>query len=304
MIVSDLVPAQLAGLLRRGELQLRLGPFVARMRSDVSALATDIAAMYGDFTICPPSAFADFHVEVARDHGLRRWIKPMIRFYFDGEPSFVPLPAGQAFAMLEWGLNWCVAAHCHQYLIIHAAVIERHGRALVLPAPPGSGKSTLCAGLVTRGWRLLTDELALYDMQTGLIHGMARPINLKNQSIAVIQDFSPGTAMTDPIPDTTKGTVALMRPPTESVRRMNEPARPACIVLPTYRAGSPPSLTQHSRAQTFLLMADQSFNFNIHGERGFDAMATLIDRSACFQYTYSHLADAERTFDDLWSTPA
>jgi predicted ATPase len=30
---------------------------------------------------------------------------------------------------------------------------------VILPAPPGSGKSTLCAALVTRGWRLLSDEL-------------------------------------------------------------------------------------------------------------------------------------------------
>jgi predicted ATPase len=33
-------------------------------------------------------------------------------------------------------------------------VVERDGHALILPAMPGSGKSTLTAALVQRGWRL------------------------------------------------------------------------------------------------------------------------------------------------------
>ena len=65
---------------------------------------------------------------------------------------------------------------------------------MLLPAPPGAGKSTLCAGLVHRGWRLLSDELALVDMETGLVRGMARPVNLKNKSIEVIRDFAPEIA--------------------------------------------------------------------------------------------------------------
>ncbi|MGI4848225.1 MAG: HprK-related kinase A, partial [Janthinobacterium lividum] len=145
MKVAELAPAALAGLLARGELLLDIQPFVARIRSDVPSLAGNIALTYGEFELRSPDQFADFHIEVSLEPGLRRWFKPMARFYYDGKPAFLPLPAGQAFPMVEWGLNWCVAAHAHQFLIIHAAVLERDGLALVMPAPPGSGKSTLCA---------------------------------------------------------------------------------------------------------------------------------------------------------------
>ena len=185
--ISELTTAQLQSLLQRGDLVLKLGPLVARIKTNVPNLARDIALMYADFESCSNDTFADFHVEVAYEKGLRRWLKPQVRFFFDGRPSFIPLPSAQAFAMLEWGLNWCIAAHCHQYLIIHAAVIEKGGKAAVMPAPPGSGKSTLSTGLVMRGWRLLSDELALYDIETGLIYGMSRPINLKNKSILFIE---------------------------------------------------------------------------------------------------------------------
>jgi len=297
--VADLAPAELSRALHRGDFRLQLGPLVATMKTDVPSLVRDIGLMYAEFPLCEEVGFSDFHVEVAYEKGLRQWAKPRVRFFFDGQPSFIPLPSDQALAMLEWGMNWCVAAHCHQYLIIHAAVLERGGMAAILPAPPGSGKSTLCAALVLRGWRLLSDELALYDLADGALQGMARPINLKNQSIDVIQQFSPLAILSPRIPDTTKGTVALVRPPVDSVINARQPARPGWIVLPQYVPESQPRLTSHSKARTFMLMAEQSFNYDILGECGFDALGTLVDQSQCYRFTYSQLDDAIRTFEDL-----
>ena len=276
-----------------------MSPFVARVTTNMSSLVNDIALMYADFDVCPAGTFADFHVQVMRDAGVRRWIKPLARFSFDGQPSFTGLPVAQSMAMLEWGLNWCVAAHSHQYLVVHAAVIEKNGKAAVLPAPPGSGKSTLCAGLVIKGWRLLSDELALYDLETGLIYGMARPVSLKNQSINVIKDLAPDATMTARVPNTTKGTIALLQPPLSSVLRVFEPVKASWIVLPKYVADSPPVLTPYSRARTFMLIAEQSFNYETLGSEGFDAVGTLVSGCQCYQFSYSSLVDAARTFDQL-----
>lgn len=300
MKISSIPLAELSGRLRRGELFLALTPYVVKIRSDIPLIARDIAAMYADFDVLPNDVFADFHVEVLREGGPRFWVRPQARFFFDGRPSFIPLPLHQAFAMLEWGLNWCVAAHSHQFLIVHAAVIEKNGFAALLPAPPGSGKSTLCAGLISRGWRLLSDELGLYDMESGLIHGMSRPVNLKNVSIEVIQRFAPESIFTPPVDDTTKGRVALMRPPKESVMRVAEPAQPRWIVLPNYVPKASPSMEPYSRAHTFMLLAQQSFNYELHGLKGFEAIGQLIDRCNCLQFTYSDLADAEPAFDTLF----
>ncbi len=299
MKVAELSAADLRRRLRDGDLLLQLPPFIVRLRSDVACAARDIASMYGEFDVASSDVFADFHIEVAHEPGLRRWFRPQARFHFDGQPAFAPLPANQAFPMIEWGLNWCVAAHAHQFLTIHAAVVEKGGRAAVLPAPPGSGKSTLCAGLVQRGWRLLSDELALVDMESGLVRGMARPVNLKNESIDVLHQFAPATVMTPPVPDTLKGTVSLMRPPSDSVRRVREPAVPAWVVLPRYVRGNASVLEPDSRARAFLLIAEQSFNYDIHGLRGFEAVSALMDRCECLRFTYGDLGDAVRVFDAL-----
>jgi HprK-related kinase A len=299
LIVSEATPFELQKRLQNGDLLLRIGPFIARIQSDIKDLAGGIALLYKDFELCPAHEFSDFHVQVLRASGFRKWIKPLVRFYFDGQPSFVPLPASQAFAMLEWGLNWCVASNCHQYLVIHAALIERHGRVALLPAPPGSGKSTLCAGLVLSGWRLLSDELALYELKTGNLTGMARPINLKNNSIPVIQAFAPDVVMTAPMRATTKGTVALVRPPTGSVARMHEPVRVDWVILPKYVAGAEAKLSQYEKSRTFMLMAEQSFNYDLLGVTAFKALAHLVTQSECYEFEYSRLADAVQVFDSL-----
>lgn len=299
MKIRDLAPGDLRRLLARGELVVKVPPFVARLHSDLDRVAEDLALLYADFELGSTEDFADFHLEVLREGGLRRWVKPMARFFADGEPAFSALPAEQGFHMVEWGLNWAVSTMAHPYLSYHAAVLERDGRALVMPAPPGSGKSTLTAALAHSGWRLMSDEITLYELNSRQVRGMGRPVNLKNVSIDLIRQFAPQAQLTRPVPDTTKGTLALMKAPPESVARVMEPARPAWIMTPQYRAGAAPTLHELPKARMLLLLAEQAFNYDLHGRNGFEATADLVDGCACLEFEYSSLPEAVAYLDQL-----
>jgi len=299
MIVDDLTSRALASRLTGEGLRLRTGPVVNCIQSRLARVAEGIRLHYADYPIEEPGGFADFHVSVVPPHGLRRWAKPQVHFQFDGGRAFLPLPADQAFPMLEWGLNWCVSGHCHQYLIVHAAVVERAGHALLLPGPPGSGKSTVCAGLILRGWRLLSDELALLDFGTRCVVPLPRPVSLKNASIEVIRRFSSEAVLGAPVHDTVKGSVAHMRPPAASVRRASETARPRWIVLPRYEAGAAAELAPLSKARAFMYLADQAFNYDVHGRRGFDFLADIVSACDCSELDYGNLEEAIALLDRL-----
>ena len=280
---------------------MRVGPIVAEVRSRFEAVAAAIALLYARHEVAARD-FADFHVAVEAPLGARRWIRPQALFRFEGNPPFKPLAASQAFPLLEWGLNWCVSAHCHQYVVVHAAVVERHGRAAILPAPPGSGKSTLCAALAARGWRLLSDELTLIDVANGRIAPLPRPISLKNEAIEVIGRFWPGVPMSPVVHDTLKGSVVHVQPPAESVLRSRETASPGWIVLPRYRAGAPTALEPLGRSTAFMQLVDSSFNYSMHGRAGFELLANVVAASDCFRFSYGGALDeAVRTFDALAS---
>ncbi|MFZ6645801.1 HprK-related kinase A [Undibacterium sp. TJN25] len=297
MIVSSLKTSELQTRLKAG-LFLRIGPVVMAIQSTVPSVLEGIRLVYADYPLASEE-FADFHVSLNPPAGIRRWLKPQAMFELDGVSPFKPLPYNQAFPMLEWGMNWCISTHMHGYLMIHAAVMERDGYAAILPAPPGSGKSTLCATLVHKGWRLLSDELTLIRLSDGQIIPLPRPVSLKNASIDIVRQYIPGAVLSPKVDDTLKGTVSLMKPPGDSLARIDETVKPAWIVFPKYQAGSSTQLAPISQSRAFMRVADNAFNYSLLGARGFEALAGVIDKSTAFDFTYSSLDEAIDTFATL-----
>jgi len=298
MKLGDLSLAQLRQRLADNDLALRTGPFVTRIQSPILQVAEGLLRLYAEFPL-DTGEFRDFHVRVGPPSGLRRWLRPQINFWYDDHSPFKPLPANHAFALLEWGLNWCVAGHAHHYLMLHAAVLEKNGRAVVLPGDPGAGKSTLTAALMLSGWRLLSDEITLVDRDDGLLVGLARPVSLKNASIDIIQRAFPDAVIGAPAYDTHKGTVAHLKPSADSVARVGEKARPAWVVFPRWREGSTARLSPHSRADALLHTASHAFNYSLLGGLGFELNAALMDACTCHDFEYSNLDDALRVFAEL-----
>ena len=289
--IRDLSSRELRDRLEDGKLLLATGDYVSRIRSGIDAIAVGVEAMYADYDVVDESCFADFHVELKGPRSLRRWIRGQVLFYCDGKSPFKPLPLAQAFPMLEWGLNWCVSSHSHERLVVHAAGMERFGRAMLLPGSPGSGKSTLVAAMVLADqWRLLSDELVRIDPQTTLVHPLPRPISLKNQSIDVIRLRAPDAVISPIVRDTLKGTVAHVRAPRGSVELADKPATPTWIVFPRYRRDASLELRRVPKGDAFMRLAQNSMNYGILGERGFELLGTVVEGCECYECQYSDLA--------------
>lgn len=299
LTVAQLPRGQLSERLAGAGLYLQTGAFVTRLQSTIPSVVRGVGQMYWDYPLGPDDGYADFHLRMVRPANWRRWLLPQVQLLADGLAPFKPLPLAQAFPMFEWGLNWCISSRAHSYLVLHAAVVEKHGRAAILPAPPGSGKSTLCAALVHHGWRLLSDELTLVSLDDGLIVPMPRPISLKNGSIELMRAVLPTALFSRSVRDTAKGTVAHLRAPADSIKRLAELARPAWIVFPRYEAGATAELRSVAKARAHMRTAENAFNYSVLCARGFEALADLVDRSDCYDFCYSSLGDALATFERL-----
>lgn len=299
MILASLTDASLRQRLAEGDLVVRAGPFGYRIKSTLPPIADGLRVLYADYPLADPASFADFSLVMEPGAGIHRWWRPQVRFSTDGFYPFEPLPQSHAYPQLEWAMNWCVSTRAHQYLMLHAAVVERNGFAAVLAAPPGSGKSTLCAGLVHRGWRLLSDEIALVSLDGASITPAVRPISLKNKSIEVIGAFVPGAVFSRTTHGTSKGSVTHMKIPVSALDRMGETAVPRWVIFPKYVADAPAELVQRPRGHSVLELGSNSFNYTLLGLTGFEALTALVRASDCYQFSYGRLDDAVALFDRL-----
>lgn len=280
-------------------ISLTTGQFRYRIQSRLPHVAKSLSALYGDFPFERDDGVRNFHVAVRQVRGLRQLYKPQVNFWVDGITPFKPLPLDHAFALLEWGMNWCIASQCHHYLLLHAAVVERNQQCVILPGDPGAGKSTLTAALCLSGWRLLSDEIAVLDRDDGMVVPLARPISLKNRSIDIVRQFAPAALIGEAANDTHKGTVAHLQPPLGSVQRMREKARATHIVFPRWWPGAQTSLIRRSKADAFMHVANHAFNYSILGRLGFDLAAELVEACECSDFEYSDIDDALAAFAEL-----
>ena len=286
--------------LRRGGLTLDVGLATVRVRSDVSMLARQLQTVYRHFPFVVNGSWADLHVDLMRPRGLRRWVRPQVRFRCDSQQPFEPFPADTALPLMEWGANWLIGRRMNDMLLLHAGVVERDGLALVLPAMPGSGKSTLTAALSLSGWRLLSDEFGAFDLAQNHFRPVLKPVALKNDSIGVIRRFAPGAALGPEFPKTRKGTVAHLAAGPDAVAKVHEGARPGAIVLPRWEAGSPTRWEPLPERVVFSALAFNAFNYAVAGAEGFTAVVQLLRACPAWSLVYSDLADAIRTIAGCW----
>lgn len=290
--VGELSLASFSSILGGEGLGVRIGPFDLLIRGTAAGLAEPMHDLYRDYPILPGPRV--FHAHVTVRDGWRLLPRPRrcVRFLVDGRAPHEDMPRGQALPVLEWGINLVIALRYHCYLMLHAAVLERRGRALVLPASPGHGKTTLCAALAHRGWRLLSDEFGLVRPGTVDLVPVPRPMPLKNESIGIIRDFADGAGFGPTIPDTRKGTIAHLRPPRDSVVRAQECAPVGWLVFPRWLDAAPLALDRLSQHQAFMELATNAFNYEMLGEQGFDTVHGIVDAADAYRLVYSDLEHA------------
>lgn len=278
---------------------VRIGPFAAKLRSDADELNPALFRLYRHYPLLPEDEVLSFHARLERRRGWLPRSRRRVRFSVDGRVPHEDMPASQALAVFEWGINLVIAMRAHHLLMLHAAVLERGGRALLLPAEPGFGKTTLCAALAHRGWRLFSDEFGLVSPTGGELLPVPRPMSLKNESIKIIRQFAPDAEIGDVIPNTRKGDVAHVCPPADSVRRMDDAAPAGLIVFPRWQAGAACRVERAGEFEAFMRLATNAFNYELLGETAFHSVSSLVGAARSYRLTYSNLDDAIAAIDEI-----
>jgi HprK-related kinase A len=286
----------------RHSYKLQVGPAGFRVGSDWAAPVAALARLYSGY---PVPAFCDFTVRLEAERPWRRLIRPSVAIRGDFTlPDAVPMALAHGLLAAEMGMNLQMALGWRRHLLLHAATVERAGRALILTGLSGSGKSTLAAWLGERGWRLLGDEFALLDLADGRLHPFPRAVSLKNEAIAVMEALAPAERFGPVLEGTPKGRIRHLRPRDEAIARMGEPARPVLILFPRFGRDLAAAARPVGPAEVFVRLTQASTNYTQLGETGFRALTTLVKTVPAVALDYAGAEAAEAQIEALWSHAA
>lgn len=278
-------------------IQVRIGPATFRIGSDWRAPIAELQALYAAY---PQGEAADFTVRLEAARPWRRHLRPQVAIRGDWTlPEALPLPLSHGLLAAEMGMNLQMAFGQRRYLLLHAAAVEKDGRALVMTGESGAGKSTLAALLGARGWRLMGDEFALVDPATGLVHAFPRLVSLKNESVGVVAAAAPAARWGPWLRGTPKGDIRHLVPDAVAVAAMDETATPALILFP--RFGPPAEALPVGRSEVFMRLTQASTNYVALGERGFDALVRLVRETAAVALDYPDAEAALAGVERLWA---
>ncbi len=282
----------------RHRFAVRVGPVGFRVGSDWRAPVAVLEALYADYPK-PHDGVADFTVRLSASRPWRRWLRPSVTIGGDYVlPEAAPLPLAQGLLAAEMAMNLQMALGQRRYLLLHAATVERDGRAVILTGLSGAGKSTLSALLAAAGWRLLGDEFALVEPATGLLHPFPRPISLKNDAVSAVAAATPAARFGPWLRDTPKGGIRHLVPDAASLAAMDTPARPVAILFPRY--GFEAAERAVSPSEVFVRLTQASTNYVAMGEAGFDALARLATEIPATAIDYPDAATALAQVERLW----
>jgi len=256
------------------QLHIRIGPAGFRIGSTWRGPIAQLRRLYHGYPE-PWDDIASHSAWIGPTHILRRWIRPQVAIGGDHQlMDTLPLPLRHGLLAAEMSMNLQIALGERRLLLLHAAAVERDGKALILTGESGSGKSTLAALLGEHGWRFLADEFVLIDPERFTLHPFPRAISLKNSAIPELEKLVDRRRFGPLLKATPKGDLRHLRPSDEAIARMDDTAIPALILFP--RFGAAPEATGIGKAELFMRLTQGSTNYIPLGERGYQAMTRLI----------------------------
>ena len=171
-----------------------------------------------------------------------------------------------------WDIHQLVPKAARDFVNLHAGGLVRDGGALLLPASPDVGKSTLTVALMRSGFDYLSDEVGAIDPITGHAYPFPKRVSLDHDAVR----FFPGLEgrLGDREGLTGRLAARFVRPE-DAGSRVGGPAPIRWLVFPTADREGPPRLEPMARAEAVERMAENCFNLYRYGERGVILLARV-----------------------------
>ncbi|MHC4100250.1 MAG: hypothetical protein ACYSW1_05115 [Planctomycetota bacterium] len=258
-----------------------IGELEVVVRSDLREVLDDFAALYPQRRPAVPAAATTIHMDVKQDRrtplGAKRYA-----VHGDGEKLHQDLRPDEVLPHLEWGISWRIVARCDEYLQVHAASMAHGDKGIVLAGNSGTGKSTLAAALLARGWKYFCDEFALIDPETLRLHPFPKAVCVKAGAFDMIKGLGLRLAQNRHYIKALKGKVGYISPSDLGPATVAEPCPVRYVIFPKYTGQGEARLYPLPRARAAFALMQCTLNRDVFTQEAVSITGRLVRGADCF----------------------
>lgn len=220
----------------------------------------------------------------------------------DGETRFTSRNPNQALGAVVTSVTRIALDGDTERLHLHAAALSKGGRGVLLSASSGTGKTTLAAKLVTRGWAYGSDESVALGLGDTTVSTFPKPLMIKRGATGPVQELAAVRVALDPLDDEI-WTVPASALGAEIVHTIH----PACLVVLTPGQGRPGVGPSQPAAihpvDAVVAMMQQTMDPRRFGPRAVELLAAIAAGSRCVEMQVGPLDAAADSLEQLLSDP-
>lgn len=162
-----------------------------------------------------------------------------------------------------------------EYAQVHAAVVERGGRAIVVAGGPDSGKTSLACAFGLAGWGVMSDEVALAEADRRHVRSFPRMMFVEDETARRLPPLETHPRRRIPV----EGGTATVRPVSPAALGSGPRARATIAALVFLDRRGPARCVRLSERHAMELLLPLSFNAANRPQRTLDLCVGMV-RSA------------------------
>ena len=268
----------------------RIGTVALSIESSFPEMWADCDRFYGHYR-CGSEISDTIRFTIARKRS-GRLARPVYVVRCNGEDYVAGPNISAVLPRLEAALNHQVMASFQSFFQLHAGVMSRHDQAVIFTGTSGTGKTTLAAALLSRGWNYLCDEFALIDPNSLLVQPFPKPLSIKESGIERITGMNlplcchrwrngkSGERLSHVVP-------LDVRP-----KCVGDPCRVKTLLFMTRHEGTPQCCCRLHGPEAAMTIYRMGLNTEDLGRRAFDTAIALASHAQCYQL---NLGSVEQT---------
>ena len=182
-----------------------------------------------------------------------------------------------------------------------AALAGDRERCILLAGPPGSGKSTLTAAAISRGFGYLADDTVLLSSPPIRAFGIAMPLGIKEGSWQPLAEYWPQLSEQKVHLRADGKNIRYLAPPGwTDIAKSSDGSHVAAIVFLTYQDSSPTVLTRLTPATALVRLGVAGYDVGGGlSEQKVSSMVDWILATPAYELTYSDVPEALLTLRGL-----